>query len=185
MAVHDYELSIDLNALNHLGINLYSNVPAVISEVVANSWDADAENVWIAIDKNQGEITITDDGQGMCKDDINRRYLKVGYRKRDELTHTPLLRRHVMGRKGIGKLSLFSIADTIEVRSAKPVSGKLSLNGFEMNGPQIAKVIEQGNPGVKYYPTPIKPATITITKGTEITLRDLKKDVSQSKMFLR
>jgi len=45
MAAHEYELSIDLNALNHLGINLYSNVPAVISEVVANSWDADAENV--------------------------------------------------------------------------------------------------------------------------------------------
>jgi hypothetical protein len=185
MADHVYELSIDLNALNHLGINLYSNVPAVISEVVANSWDADAENVWIAIDKNQGEITITDDGQGMSKDDINQRYLKVGYRKRDELTHTLLHGRHVMGRKGIGKLSLFSIADSIEVRSAKLISGKLTLNGFEMNGPQIAKAITQGNPGVKYYPVPIKPASIKITKGTEITLRDLKKDVSQSKMFLR
>ncbi len=37
-----YQLSIDLNALNHLGINLYSNIPAVVSETVANSWDADA-----------------------------------------------------------------------------------------------------------------------------------------------
>lgn len=38
-----YQMTIDLNVLNHLGINLYSNIPSVISEVVANAWDADAE----------------------------------------------------------------------------------------------------------------------------------------------
>ena len=40
-----YQMTINLNVLNHLGINLYSNVPAVLSEVVANAWDADATNV--------------------------------------------------------------------------------------------------------------------------------------------
>lgn len=40
-----YQMTIDLNVLNHLGINLYSNIPSVISEVVANAWDADAEEV--------------------------------------------------------------------------------------------------------------------------------------------
>ena len=42
---HKFTMSLSLNVLNHLGINLYSNVPAVLSEIVANSWDADAENV--------------------------------------------------------------------------------------------------------------------------------------------
>ena len=46
-----YELTIDLNILNHLGLNLYSNIPAVVSEVVANSWDADASHVEIHIDR--------------------------------------------------------------------------------------------------------------------------------------
>ncbi|HHY01814.1 MAG TPA: hypothetical protein GX686_02960 [Paracoccus sp.] len=36
-----------LNALEHPGINLYSNIPAVLSEIVADAWDADAENVTI------------------------------------------------------------------------------------------------------------------------------------------
>ena len=40
-----YKMTISLNVLSHLGINLYSNIPAVLSEVVANSWDADAEVV--------------------------------------------------------------------------------------------------------------------------------------------
>ena len=77
MAAHDYELSIDLNALNNLGINFYSNMPVVISEVVANSWDADAENVRIFLDNSQNTITISDDGVRMSKEDINQRYLKV------------------------------------------------------------------------------------------------------------
>ena len=32
-----YRLTIDLTALRHLGIGLYSNIPAVLSEVVANA----------------------------------------------------------------------------------------------------------------------------------------------------
>jgi hypothetical protein len=184
MASHEYELSIDLNALNHLGINLYSNIPAVISEVVANSWDADAENVWIAIDNDADTITISDDGSGMSKEDINQRYLKVGYRKRDEYTKTPKFKRHVMGRKGIGKLSLFSIAETIEVRSA--IKNKsMQLSGFTMHGPDIAEVIEKGGPGAKYYPKPINAEKIDISLGTKIILRSLKKNVSRSEVFLR
>ncbi|MDQ3354088.1 MAG: hypothetical protein M3507_06365 [Actinomycetota bacterium] len=32
-----YAITLNLNVLNHLGLNLYSNVPSVLSEVVANS----------------------------------------------------------------------------------------------------------------------------------------------------
>ena len=45
MANKSYKMTISLNVLNHLGINLYSNIPAVLAEVVANAWDADAETV--------------------------------------------------------------------------------------------------------------------------------------------
>lgn len=42
-ATRPYSLTISLNILNHLGINLYSNVPAVLAEVVANFLDLDDE----------------------------------------------------------------------------------------------------------------------------------------------
>jgi HSP90 family molecular chaperone len=60
-----YKMTIGLNVLNHLGINLYSNVPAVLSEVVANAWDADAHEVTIDIDKGKDQIVVKDDGIGM------------------------------------------------------------------------------------------------------------------------
>jgi hypothetical protein len=47
-------MTLSPNVLNHLGINLYTNVPAVLAETVANAWDADAEHVWIAIGVRAG-----------------------------------------------------------------------------------------------------------------------------------
>ena len=33
-----YKMTVDLNILDHLGINLYSNIAAVLTEAVANAW---------------------------------------------------------------------------------------------------------------------------------------------------
>ena len=37
-----YRMTMDLNFLDHLGIDLYSNNTAVLTEAVATAWDADA-----------------------------------------------------------------------------------------------------------------------------------------------
>ena len=79
---HTYSMTLSLNVLKHLGFGLYSNVPAVLSEAVANAWDADAEHVRINIDPQAERITIQDDGHGMTVDDINEKYLYVGYERR-------------------------------------------------------------------------------------------------------
>jgi HSP90 family molecular chaperone len=113
-------MRISLNALEHLGMNLYSNVPAVLSEIVANSWDADAENVNVTIDKLQETIIIEDDGIGMSRDDVIDHFLTVGFKRRvTSGVVTPIKKRKPMGRKGIGKLSSFSIAGIVEVYTVK------------------------------------------------------------------
>jgi hypothetical protein len=103
-------MSISLNALEHLGINLYSSVPAVLSEIVANAWDADAHRVEVKLDNKNDRITIEDDGTGMNRDGVIDRFLTVGFKRRDELGERTPGGRLPMGRKGIGKLSIFSIA---------------------------------------------------------------------------
>ena len=106
--------------MQHLGLNLYSNVPAVLSEVVANAWDADAGQVRIALNKAQGRIVIEDDGCGMTRDEVVDRFLLVGYQRRlRQPGRTPERGRSPMGRKGIGKLSLFSIANLITVETTR------------------------------------------------------------------
>ena len=71
------EMTIDLNVLEHLGMNLYSNVPAVLSEIVANAWDADAEIVDVDLNSGIGEISIQDNGDGMNRDEVIDYFLTV------------------------------------------------------------------------------------------------------------
>lgn len=173
MADHKYVMTMDLNVLHHLGIKLYSNVSAVLSEVVANSWDADAEKVGINIGKDK--IVITDNGCGMTVEDANKKYLRVGYERREE--ESPITQKHkrpVMGRKGIGKLSLFSIANTIEIQSIK--DGEK--HGLRMSAEGIEETIKAGTN--RYYPETIPTDEITFDgeQGTCIVLMDLKKRAS-------
>lgn len=171
-AAQVYEMTVDLNVLDHLGINLYSNIAAVLTEAVANAWDADAENVAININSDPIQIEIVDDGVGMTVDDMNKKYLRVGYRRRDDAEHGKFTakERPVMGRKGLGKLSLFSIADTIEVHSAK--NGKA--HGLSMCAKGIRKSAEEGKD--VYKPHPLPPDKILVAKGTRIVLKDVKRE---------
>ena len=168
-----YRMTISLNVLDHLGLNLYSNVPSVLSEAVANSWDADATLVEIILDKDDQTIVIRDNGCGMDLNDVNEKFLMVGYQRRSgEEVETTKYKRHVMGRKGIGKLSLFSIADTVEVQSAKKVGSTKDKNAFVLRTNDIKKATLEKN---DYYPTPIEP---TIQEGTTVSISDLRKQIT-------
>jgi len=167
-----YEMTIDLVVVEHLGINLYSNIAAVLSEAVANAWDADAKTVRVDLDQEGDAIMITDDGVGMTVDDMNNRYLRVGYARRDDEAKTgdsTALGRPVMGRKGLGKLSLFSIAETIRIQSAK--DGER--HGCVLTSGGIREASERNE---RYHPTPLHDDEIDIEVGTRIVLNDLKSE---------
>lgn len=113
-----YTIQLDRRVLRQLGAQLYGDTPSVIAELVANSYDADAHNVWITVDTKENNIFVEDDGRGMDPDDINNAFLNIGYDKRvgNEITS---LGRKIMGRKGIGKLATFSLTNLLRVLSAK------------------------------------------------------------------
>lgn len=174
-----FELDIDLNVLNHLGLNLYSNVPAVLAELIANAWDADATRVNITIQRipnnpDQNSIVITDDGCGMDDADLRGMYLKVGYRRREGPSGDQTAAgRPVMGRKGIGKLSIFSIAENAKIFTRKKTMDPI---GIEMDVANIQAAIKQGD---KYHPVQLEAADkVPGNFGTVIELRKLKKRVN-------
>lgn len=179
---HPYEMTINLTVLEHLGIGLYSNVPAVLSEVVANCWDADAHEVEIELDTDDGIIVVEDNGMGMDRRDINRKYLTVGYQRRKvEGDETPE-GRDVMGRKGIGKLSVFSIAGIAEVYSTKEQVDEVF--ALRLDRDKIREKIEE-DPESTYHPEPIPSGDFDKEKGTRIVLRDLDKKLSWTEKYLR
>ncbi len=113
----DFTFNISLSILNHLGRNLYRSIMTVLGEAISNSWDADAENVFISIDRESNSIEIYDDGVGVSDDDFQNKFLKIGYSKRKGGAVQSQRSRPFIGRKGIGKLALLSCAKRITVLS--------------------------------------------------------------------
>ncbi|MFA5841652.1 MAG: ATP-binding protein [Candidatus Paceibacterota bacterium] len=117
MPNNNFTFEISLSILNHLGRNLYRNFITVLGEAISNSWDADAENVWIYIDRGDNSFVIKDDGDGMTSDDFQNKFLKVGYSKRKSGGMLSPNKRPYIGAKGIGKLALLSCAEKVSVIS--------------------------------------------------------------------
>lgn len=130
-----FSFNISLSVLNHLGRNLYRSFVTVLGEAISNSWDADAENVWIYIDKKNNNFLIKDDGIGMSRDDFQNKFLKIGYSKRKEGKNKSDRDRPFIGRKGIGKLALLSCAAKITVISkttdGKYIGGEIDNSGLD------------------------------------------------------
>ena len=106
-----YTMRISRLTIDKLGIQMYDRVSAVLAELIANAYDADAENVKVTLPvgrflaRKEGahvidegfEIIIEDDGSGMTAQQVNDYYLNVGYNRRSRGEQTPGRGRRVMG----------------------------------------------------------------------------------------
>lgn len=167
-----YTMTVDLSVLESLGINLYSNAAAVLSELVANAYDADANTVSISWreDDADDQIVVVDDGCGMTVEQINTRFLTAGYKKRvKEGTQSVGFKRPFMGRKGIGKLSVFSIATIVTVYTTTTDG---TSNGLTIDVNDLQKAIAKGD---EYHPPLADVPDEHQSKGTVLVLESLKK----------
>lgn len=142
---NSFSFEISLSVLNHLGRNLYRSFVTVIGEAISNSWDADAKNVWIYIDKTNNRFVIKDDGEGMDTNDFQNKFLKIGYSKRKGGKLKSDGGRPFIGRKGIGKLALLSCADKITVISK--IKGKDYIGGSIDNSALDKAITNDLTPG--------------------------------------
>jgi HSP90 family molecular chaperone len=115
----------------------YRSSEEALRELVDNAWDADAENVSIhlPIEVSGGAIVVQDDGTGMTENELRGEYLYVANDRRTRKGEaTTEKKRHVKGRKGIGKFAGLMAADTMVpptgARSSRIASGSArSSNG--------------------------------------------------------
>lgn len=192
----DYSMRISRLTVDKLGVKLYDKVSAVIAELIANAYDADATEVTVSAPmgeflasraggtlKDKGyEIKIVDNGCGMTPQQVQDFFLVVGAERRNDPSRgnqSSRFKRKVMGRKGVGKLAPFGICKTIEVISAGSIptdSGNGSNSGYltshiilDYDG-----IVALGNePDERYKPTPGKSdQSRSKESGTQIILKN-------------
>ncbi len=98
----------------------YRSSEQAIKELVDNSWDADAENVWIVLPKpmTTDPVVVRDDGTGMTEEEVRNEYLKVARDRRAVKGDlTPMKRRRVKGRRGIGKFASLRVANMMRLET--------------------------------------------------------------------
>ncbi len=164
-------MKVDLTIVEHLGLNMYTTLPPVVSEMVANAWDADAKVVDVTLPSGSitdgSELVVKDDGIGMCYEDVMNRYLVIGRnRRKEEKSDTSPSGRPVMGHKGIGKLSPFGVAKEVCVRSVQDGCAIAFLMDIEK-----MKEAKSGD----YHPVKIEDRAVNESSGTTVTLRSLNR----------
>ena len=179
-----YTMKISRLTIDKLGIHMYDRVSAVLAELIANSYDADATKVTVTLPfgkylakKKAGktidlgfEISIEDDGIGMLSHDVNEYYLKIGANRRSSRGETTPSGRPVLGRKGIGKLAPFGICREIEVITAGgdcDGSGNYEVCDLLL---QYDSILSDSDDDYHPKPGPLD-GSRTDTRGTKIILR--------------
>src|SRR5213083_1231009 len=122
--------------LDQLGLQTYQSPTACLSELIANSWDADADEVRITLPKKLDQdavLILKDDGNGMTFDSCENKYLNVGWCWRGKSPVEFSLKKHrtILGRKGIGKFAGYGIANVIHVETVSETTGEKTV--FELD----------------------------------------------------
>lgn len=124
MSDSPFEMRFDPRTINHLGVRMYSTLPPAIAEIVSNAYDADASQVFVSLREENGmpvEITVSDNGCGLTLAEINEKFLVIGRNRRGEDGDKPSPKygRLPIGKKGLGKLALFGLAETISITTRR------------------------------------------------------------------
>ena len=117
------ELKFDPKTIEHLGVKMYATLPPALAELISNAYDADSANVVVEfteVNKVPKGIVVKDEGEGMSLDDIQTKFLVIGRNRRNEGDKpSKKFKRLPTGKKGLGKLALFGLANEIVVDTIK------------------------------------------------------------------
>ena len=177
MKLPKFTMPFQPRTIEHLGLRLYSTLPPVISELVSNSFDSESAKVEVILPTDDitstSEVIVRDFGHAMTPQEIQDEYLPIARNRRGDdskYTKSKSGKRTVTGRKGLGKLSSFGVAEEMEIRSIRSKNAvTIRLNYEDMKNWSDQHGTEP------YEPTLVTDRTgkTTDRNGVEITLRKL------------
>jgi len=176
------QFSVSSELKNIIGRELITDDFIAISELVKNSFDADAKKVEIVFEntKNNEDATIgvIDDGDGMTYEDLRNKWLLVAYSKkvelqkelRDEDYRSKIGKRRIFaGAKGIGRFSCDKLGSKLDLLTKSETEKfvnvlKMDWNKFEENPntkfQEIDVIYEQTSVNSDKIPRKIKKGTV-------------------------
>lgn len=175
--------------LTLLGDELIGNDALAIFELVKNSYDADADNVYINFENlgaNEISLTIKDDGHGMDESTIRDVWLTLGtdYKRGENRKPSRKYKRISLGNKGIGRLAVHKIATKIELTTKvlnKNIAHRVSIDWKKLiDSEDFVQELEVDIKELKIIDSKSKEIKIRL-EGIERRIKDIKQEIKEEK----
>lgn len=127
MPTEKFSIDVAASVIADISAGIYRTPAGALKELISNAFDADARNVHISTNRPHfNTFTCTDDGSGLTPEKFKEVMSLIGgSSKRDQGDASPIYKRPLIGRIGIGMLSIGQICRSFEVfSSAKDSSVK-------------------------------------------------------------
>lgn len=110
-----------VNIIDSIGKNLVIDEISAIVELIKNSYDADAENIFLRFENTEKGliITIKDDGHGMDMDIIEKSWMVPATSYKISNKYSQTKKRRVLGEKGLGRYSVFILGEKVKLETVK------------------------------------------------------------------
>ncbi|SHH05242.1 Signal transduction histidine kinase [Flavobacterium fluvii] len=168
--------SVDASVIDRLGTELVARHETAVSELIKNSYDADAKSAslnFINVNSIGGTLIIDDNGNGMTRNQLVNGFMKISSTSKIHEPESPLYKRKRAGKKGIGRFStqrlgnkLTIITQTLDSEFALKVI--VDWNKYKRDGDLI------------FITNTIEEVNKTKDKGTTLIIEDLREWWSDS-----
>jgi len=133
--------SVDAGVINRLGKELVGRHETAVSELVKNSYDADALTVDLYFkdcDKPGGTLTIEDSGLGMTRKQLVKGFMTISSSDKIHNPKSPRYNRTRAGQKGIGRFATQRIGQELTIvtqtlKSDKALKVTVDWDKYEMD----------------------------------------------------
>ena len=139
-----HPFTVEARVAIQLGRESISSSLVAVSELVKNAYDADASEVVISfsdLNTDSPKLTITDDGDGMDKDHLLTRWMRIGTTHKYEVGRSSKQRVYT-GAKGLGRLGLDRLCTKLNLFTKTKVSQSIFEVDIDWNKYNLVKSVE-------------------------------------------
>lgn len=110
--------SVDAGIIDRLGTELVARQETAVSELVKNSYDADATKVTLMFENSNaigGTLYIEDDGLGMTKEQLINGFMRISSTDKLRNPISERYKRNRAGQKGIGRFAVQRLGEKLTI----------------------------------------------------------------------
>ena len=154
--------------LKEIGEQMFGSGETALTELIKNSYDADATRA--ILEWSDSRIILTDDGHGMTEDEFLNAWMKIGTGNKINNPRSRKYGRDLTGSKGVGRFAVRFLGETLDFTSvAETADGRTKLSAV-FDWPAIDRETDVKKVRIRYR----LEGNVNEPVGTRLEIGDLK-----------